>query len=214
MQGAFEVVMVSLCLEIFFHINSTSTSSLRFLRDCMTTLLCHPPSQIELTLTRRAQRFWVVLLTSVSNTQYKLVHHQNIFSAVRECENVTSLLQLFTVPPSYYWLNHYQFTKKSKNEEHALGKPSIENIIINTVVPVWVAYGKLSDEQSYIDRAVQVLQQLPAEENKITRAWKNVGMTPQTSFDSQALIELYNSFCQQKSCLNCAIGASLMRPSS
>ena len=143
-----------------------------------------------------------------------LHHHQNIFSAVRECENVTSLLQLFTVPPSYYWLNHYQFTKKSKNEEHALGKPSIENIIINTVVPVWVAYGKLSDEQSYIDRAVQVLQQLPAEENKITRAWKNVGMTTQTSFDSQALIELYNSFCQQKSCLNCAIGASLMRPSS
>ena len=143
-----------------------------------------------------------------------LHHRQNIFSAVLECEDVKSLTQLFTVPPSSYWLSHYQFTKKAKSAEHELGRSSIENIIINTVVPVWAAYGKLSDEQSYVDRAVQVLQQLPEEENKITRSWKNIGMTTQTAFDSQALIELYNSFCQQKSCLNCAIGASLMRPSS
>lgn len=143
-----------------------------------------------------------------------LHHRQNIFSAVLECEDVKSLIQLFTVPPSSYWLSHYQFTKKAKSAEHELGRSSIENIIINTVVPVWAAYGKLSDEQSYVDRAVQVLQQLPEEENKITRSWKNIGMTTQTAFDSQALIELYNSFCQQKSCLNCAIGASLMRPSS
>lgn len=142
-----------------------------------------------------------------------LHYRQNIFSVVLECEDVNSLIQLFTVRPSSYWLSHYQFTKKSKNKEHELGRSSIENIIINTVVPVWVAYGKLSDEQPYIDRAVQVLQQLPAEENKITRAWKNVGIPTQTSFDSQALIELYNNFCQQKSCLDCAIGASLMRPS-
>ena len=143
-----------------------------------------------------------------------LHHRQNIFSAVLECEDVKSLIQLFTVPPSSYWLSHYQFTKKAKSAEHELGRSSIENIIINTVVPVWAAYGKLSDEQSYVDRAVQVLQQLPEEENKITRSWKNIGMTTQTAFDSQALIELYNSFCQQKSCLNCAIGASLMRPSA
>ena len=143
-----------------------------------------------------------------------LHHRQNIFSAVLECDDVKSLIQLFTVPPSSYWLSHYQFTKKAKSAEHELGRSSIENIIINTVVPVWAAYGKLSDEQSYVDRAVQVLQQLPEEENKITRSWKNIGMTTQTAFDSQALIELYNSFCQQKSCLNCAIGASLMRPSS
>ena len=143
-----------------------------------------------------------------------LHHRQNIFSAVLECEDIKSLIQLFTVPPSSYWLSHYQFTKKAKSAEHELGRSSIENIIINTVVPVWAAYGKLSDEQSYVDRAVQVLQQLPEEENKITRSWKNIGMTTQTAFDSQALIELYNSFCQQKSCLNCAIGASLMRPSS
>ena len=143
-----------------------------------------------------------------------LHHRQNIFSAVLECEDVKSLIQLFTVPPSSYWLSHYQFTKKAKSAEHELGRSSIENIIINTVVPVWAAYGKLSDEQSYVDRAVQVLQQLPEEENKITRSWKNIGMTTQTAFDSQALIELYNSFCQKKSCLNCAIGASLMRPSS
>jgi Protein of unknown function (DUF2851) len=151
---------------------------------------------------------------SLRLAQFSALLHsrQNLFSAILAVEDIKSLAHLFSVSPSVYWLHHYQFLKKSKSPVHDLGSSSIENIIINTVVPVWVAYGRMIDEQRWIDLAVEILQQLPAEENKITRAWEGSGLTSVSSFDSQGLIELYNNFCQQKNCLNCSIGASLISP--
>ncbi|NOT74302.1 MAG: DUF2851 family protein [Cyclobacteriaceae bacterium] len=151
---------------------------------------------------------------SLRLAQFASILHsrQNIFSAILGLEDIKSIANLFSVTVSDYWLHHYQFSKQSKSDVHELGKSSIENIIINTIVPVWVAYGRMTHEQRWIDLSVHILQQLPAEENNITRAWKGVGMDANNSFDSQGLIELYNNFCQQKNCLNCTIGASLMRP--
>ena len=141
-----------------------------------------------------------------------LQRQQNLFSKVLACNDLKSLSTLFSVCPSDYWVSHYQFLKKSKSKVHELGDASIENIIINTVVPVWVAYGKQMDDQRHIDLALNLLQQIPSEENNITRSWKNLGLVTRTSFDSQALIELFNNFCKAKNCLNCNVGASLLRP--
>ena len=142
-----------------------------------------------------------------------IIHYRkNLFSSVLHCEDLKSLVELFSVNPSDYWLGHYQFTEKSKSEWHTLGQASILSVIINTVVPVWVAYGKMMDEHRYVDQAIKILQQIPAEENKITKTWKEAGISTQSSFDSQALIELFNNFCQKKNCLNCNIGACLVRP--
>lgn len=142
-----------------------------------------------------------------------LIHHrQNLFSSVLHCGNIKSLVELFTVDASDYWLGHYQFAKRSKSQGHTLGQSTIESMIINAVVPVWVAYGRMMDEQRFVDQAVDVLQQLPAEQNKITRVWKDAGIQTNSSFDSQALIELFNNFCQKRNCLNCNIGACLVHP--
>jgi len=77
-----------------------------------------------------------------------------------------------------------------------------------------VAYGKAKDDQRYVDRAVQLLQETPAEDNNILRSWEALGMTNDTAFDSQALIELHNSFCARRRCLDCNIGFSLLKPAS
>jgi hypothetical protein len=66
----------------------------------------------------------------------------------------------------------------------------------------------------YIDNAVELLQQLPAEQNKITRTWNELGLKVKTAFDSQSLIELYNNFCQKRQCLNCSVGISILKPKS
>jgi hypothetical protein len=89
---------------------------------------------------------------------------------------------------------------------------SIENVLINSIVPMLVAYGKAKDEQRFIDRAVQLLQETNAEQNNILRSWKALGMNIRTAFDSQALIELHNSFCIRRRCLDCNIGFSLLAP--
>eukprot|EP00540_Astrosyne_radiata_P023057 CAMPEP_0116850682 /NCGR_PEP_ID=MMETSP0418-20121206/16294_1 /TAXON_ID=1158023 /ORGANISM="Astrosyne radiata, Strain 13vi08-1A" /LENGTH=121 /DNA_ID=CAMNT_0004482603 /DNA_START=415 /DNA_END=780 /DNA_ORIENTATION=+ len=112
---------------------------------------------------------------------------------------------------STYWQQHYRFATKSKKKIPGFGESSIAHILINTAVPLLVAYGKAKDEQAYVNRAIKILQHLPTEYNSITQHWSNVGIQVKNAFDSQALIELFNNFCTKKQCLSCHIGTSIMK---
>lgn len=140
--------------------------------------------------------------------------HKNIFSHILAVRSYKELASLFIVDQSSYWKHHYMFDRAVEGAIPSLGKSSIDNLIINTAVPLMVAYGKAHDDQELIDRAVDILQCIPAEENNITRTWETLGITCKTSFDTQAAIELYNNFCLRKRCLECNIGASLIRPTA
>jgi hypothetical protein len=141
-----------------------------------------------------------------------LYSSKNIFSQLIGAHSFPSVLKFLSVEQSVYWNTHYRFGKKAKGAVSTMGASSVQNIIINTVAPLLVAYGKYKDEQMFIDRAVEFLQQLPAEENKITRIWSALGLKVKTAFDSQSLIELYNNFCQKRQCLNCSVGISILKP--
>lgn len=134
------------------------------------------------------------------------------FSKITSAQILADLKSVLTVMPTAYWRNHYQFGKKSTAACHEIGESSVESIIINSVAPLLAAYGRHHDRQDFIDRAMKILQQVPPEGNRITRTWRDIGLVAGSAFDSQALIELYNNFCQQNNCLNCNIGAALIRP--
>ena len=53
--------------------------------------------------------------------------------------------------------------------------------------------------------------EVAAEKNHIMEGFAQCGITTRNAFDSQALIELKNSYCDQKRCLDCAIGNALMK---
>ena len=144
-----------------------------------------------------------------------LARQPNLFSLFKDFSTHQELFNALKVQQSAYWQNHYQLgvpiksstgTRKSK-----LGKTSIDNIIINTVVPLLAAYAKARDEEIYLEKALEGLQQMPAENNKITRLWAEIGVEVKTAFDAQALIELYNSFCVPKKCLSCNIGVAIIK---
>jgi hypothetical protein len=137
---------------------------------------------------------------------------KNLFSQLIGIDSFKTLREIFSVLQSEYWQSHYRFGKPVEEAVPALGDASIENIAINTVAPLLVAYGKAKDENGFIDQAVTILQQIHAESNKITRQWVAMGVPIKTAFDSQALIELYNNFCLRRRCLDCNIGASLLKP--
>lgn len=142
-----------------------------------------------------------------------VLHHQkNLFSKIISTASWKELIPAFSVRTSPYWLDHYQFFKKQKKEIPGLGKASIENIVINSIVPMLVAYGKSRDDQRYVDRAVQLLQETTSEDNNILRSWAELGLESKSAFDSQALIELHNNFCIRRRCLDCNIGFALLQP--
>jgi hypothetical protein len=138
---------------------------------------------------------------------------RNFFSKILESTSSDKLIKLLTVKTGEYWQTHYQLGKKSKSIVPTLGKSSINNLLINTCVPLLVAHGKLHDDQSIIDRTLELLQNVPGEKNRITRQWEELSCSVQSAFDSQGYIELYNNFCLKRRCLDCSIGSSLINKS-
>jgi len=123
-----------------------------------------------------------------------------------------SLIKSLRGECSAYWKNHYRFGKTSKHKVAGLGLSGARNILINTVAPVLAAYSLYTDDQKYMEKAVRLLEELPSEKNRIVDKMQEAGFDVQTAFDTQAVLELHNSYCKRKKCLHCTIGAALVRP--
>lgn len=134
------------------------------------------------------------------------------FAAVLETTELKSMRALLEAPVSEYWERHYSFRKKSAALHHQMGATSIDNIIINTVVPALAGYATRMGESRFFDRALEFMAQLPAEKNSLTALWQPLGLANKSAFDSQGLIEQVNNFCKKRQCLHCAIGASILKP--
>ena len=148
----------------------------------------------------------------IAQLGYLFHFRKSIFSHLIEIEDYKSLKQFFEITPSPYWQTHYRFGKKAEGMVPDFGEASADIVIINSVVPLLVAYGKAKDDWSLVDKAVNILQHIASEKNKIVTLWKDLGYTSKTAFDSQGLIELYQNFCQRRQCLNCAIGSAILKP--
>ncbi len=143
-----------------------------------------------------------------------LVHGSaHLFSKIKEAYSVTDVRQWFNVTANDYWHYHYRFDEASAFKKKKLGEAMIDNIIINTVVPLLFAYGNYHKEQPYKDKALQWLDDTAAESNAITRGYQQIGIENKTAYDSQALIELKNEYCAKKRCLDCGVGNYILKKS-
>ncbi|KAA2241905.1 DUF2851 family protein [Chitinophaga agrisoli] len=140
-----------------------------------------------------------------------LLHQSpNLFSRILEAESIAALERLFTVQPSAYWQEHYRFDGPV-TQTRCPGRLAVHNILINTILPILFLYGREKAMSYYQDRALEFMETLPAEENKISQAWEDIGIRQHNALDSQALLQLKQQYCDSKQCLKCAIGAKLLR---
>jgi hypothetical protein len=54
------------------------------------------------------------------------------------------------------------------------------------------------------------MEKVNAEKNSITLGFQLLGLENRSAFDSQALIQLKNFYCNYKQCLQCAVGNQLI----
>jgi Protein of unknown function (DUF2851) len=141
-----------------------------------------------------------------------LVHNSlHLFAKIKEGSSVTEIKLLLNVTANDYWHYHYTLDEPSAFKKKNLGKQMIDNIFINTVVTVLFAYGHYNKNNSYTNKAVQWLEEITAEKNVITKGFTQLGIANKNAFDSQALIQLKNEYCNKKRCLNCAVGNKLLK---
>ena len=129
-----------------------------------------------------------------------------LFSKVLETKCLDELEELLRVTANDYWHYHFSFDAPAAFRPKRLGREMVQNILINTLIPVLYGYGAHYGYPEYIDRALGWLWQLPPERNAIIRGWKGLELPPSNAFESQALLELRANYCDGKRCLDCAVG--------
>jgi Protein of unknown function (DUF2851) len=144
-----------------------------------------------------------------------LIHEsEHLFSKIKDSSSLKEVKKMLEVSANDYWHYHYVFDETSDYKVKTLGKQMIDNIMINTIIPVLFAYGLHYNEQGYKDRAIKWLEEISAEKNSITKGFENLNFSNKNAFDSQSFIQLKNEYCNKKLCLHCAIGNSLLKRSS
>jgi hypothetical protein len=133
-----------------------------------------------------------------------------LFSEITEIKPVDRLMELLDEPASDYWRTHYTFGIESVQRTGHQGEASINIVIINVVVPMLFVYGKHRDSNLHCERALDILEELKPEKNRITEEWERIGIRPSSALESQALNTLLNAYCRHRRCLECRLGQKLI----
>lgn len=157
----------------------------------------------------RPQNFPTIRLAQFAALIVKANH---LFSEILALKNPKELRALFEeLPVNAYWLTHYHFKKEVATVSTQIGRASMDNILLNTVALFLFAYGKHIGTGSYVNRAIKLLEELPAEKNAITALFTDAGVTLKDAFSSQGAIQLKRNYCDQKKCLFCGIGIKILK---
>jgi hypothetical protein len=159
-------------------------------------------------LRMRPANFPTIRLAQLAMLIHKSSH---LLSVILEASTVEEVRKLLKVTAGEYWDDHYVFDESSTYKKKALGEDMINNILINTVVPVLFAYGLYHGEQQQKDKAIEWLENIASEKNNITRGFDRLKFFSNNSFDSQSFIQLKNNYCNKKRCLECEIGNAILR---
>lgn len=141
-----------------------------------------------------------------------IVQSNHLLSKILEIKEVKALRDLFTeLKANSYWDDHYRFDVASKPSSKNMGDGSVDILLLNTVALFLFSYGKLHQQQHYISRSLKLLENLPAEKNNIIAGFVNLDVKIETAFESQALLELKNNYCNYKKCLQCGVGNKILK---
>ena len=136
--------------------------------------------------------------------------HEHVFSVVMQNPSLPKLESLFNITLDGYWTTHYIFNKPSKKQTKTFGKQAFQTLLINVILPFYFIHGNLTGKEEYKEQALDILEKLPAEKNRIIRRWEETGIHAGNAFYSQALLQLKNSYCNPGRCLECRIGMKII----
>jgi hypothetical protein len=131
----------------------------------------------------------------------------SLFSTILDAKgDLDAIYRIFDKQLSPYWQTHYTFSGNAPAttlKGNGLTRTSIDLICINMIAPLYYAYATSTGKEEYLTAAYDLIEELPAENNHITRSWASYGIRPSNAAQSQALIHLYKLYCTDAKCAEC-----------
>ena len=116
---------------------------------------------------------------------------ENLLSKIIDKDGLKELEQLFNVPQ--------------------MGKSSIDILLINTVIPYKYAYAMHQNNPVKAEQTAELMESIAPENNVIVRQWRVLGQQIHNAADTQALLHLYQNYCQHHECINCEVGYKIFQ---
>lgn len=116
---------------------------------------------------------------------------ENLLSKIIDENGLKELEQLFNVPQ--------------------MGKSSIDILLINTVIPYKYAYAMHQNNPVKAEQTAELMESIAPENNVIVRQWRVLGQQIHNAADTQALLHLYQNYCQHHECINCEVGYKIFQ---
>ena len=118
-----------------------------------------------------------------------LYQSEALFSKILDADELNDLLALFQ-------LDH-------------MGRASIDILLINTVLPYKYAYALLHRNAEHAETILALMERIAPEDNTIVRLWRTLGQQVKNAADTQALLHLYQNYCQHQECINCEVASRI-----
>lgn len=118
--------------------------------------------------------------------------HKDLFSKIIASENIETISKMLTIP-------------------NMIGKSTVNSLIINSIVPIMLAYAQWQQDDDLNEKSIHLLESLPAESNRYMEYWIACGIPLKNAMDSQAMLQLYKEYCEPHKCMRCRIGCWLLK---
>lgn len=119
-----------------------------------------------------------------------------------------TFLHYLEATPDMFWTEHYRLSSPSASHPHGIGRTTQIRLLVNVLLPAALAAAR--DQTRSLDRALDLLETLPAENDRVARAFDFLALPRKSLLHTQGLHELDRAFCQPQRCLACAIGRTVL----
>jgi hypothetical protein len=154
----------------------------------------------------RPPNFPTIRLSQLANLYEE---HQNLFDEIIHTSSLDDVYKVFNITASKYWDNHFTFGKESKKSRKRLTTKFIDLLIINTLLPLKFCYAKHLGKDVN-DEILRIISSIKREDNSVVHNFMKLNVDLKNAKDSQSILQLYNEYCVENRCLECAVGSSLL----
>ncbi len=126
----------------------------------------------------------------ISQLASALENYPDLYRQLRDHPDPLDFVLNMELQASEYWNTHYRFRRESPPREKSPGRERLTGLFINAVLPVLFAECMILGNTRRARELKETLVRVPAEDNRVIRAWKNLGIDVPDGFTSQALLQL------------------------
>lgn len=135
---------------------------------------------------------------------------QRLYPKLSSFSYIEELYQYFNVKVSEYWLTHYNFTSSHSERKKKLSKEFIHKMMINSILPF--IFLTRSENEKSIEPIIERYLDIPPENNSIIKLFTEIlDISNKNAFESQAILQWKNNYCDKKRCLECPVGLKTIR---